>query len=89
MREYVELHIKLDRIIKDLSVVRRKLSLGEKIHVRVFVPENVAMEKLQKSKKSLQLMRRAGIIRFTSVKGRNIQYCSESIDEILAENSSN
>lgn len=88
MRDYAEIHVKLDRIIKELTVIKRKQSLGEKTHVRVFVPENVAMEKLQKSKKSLQLMRRAGIIRFTSVKGRNIQYCSESIEELLAENCS-
>ena len=86
MREFIELNIKIDRLLKDVAVLRRKASMGEGHVVRKkFVPEAEAMTQLQKSKKTLQIMRKAGAIRYTSVNGRNIQYDQESIDELLLE----
>lgn len=86
MKELVQLHIKIDRLLKEVAVIRRKVSMGEGHVVRKkFIPEADAMTQLQKSKKTLQIMRRAGAIRYTSVNGRNIQYDQESIDELLLE----
>lgn len=86
MKEILQLHVKIDRLLRDVAIIRRKVSMGEGHVVRKkFVPESEAMTILQKSKKTLQVMRRAGTIRYTSVNGRNIQYDQESIDEILLD----
>ena len=86
MNDFVLLHTKIDRLLKDVAIIKRKVSMGEAIVVRKkFIPEHEAMTQLQKSKKTLQIMRRAGAIRYTSVNGRNIQYDQESIDELLLD----
>lgn len=85
--QYEVLNGKLDRILKELSTMRRKASQGEAINVK-YISESEASILLKKSVKTLQIMRRKGKLKYTCINGRNIQYNKEHIDELLIENSS-
>lgn len=80
---------KLDRILRQLTRLERRISVGPQLyHKPIYISEKEAMIRLNKSKATLQRMRREGSLKFSAVNGRNILYEEETINQLISTNSS-
>ena len=80
---------KLDRILKELSTLRKNFLSNPPIPEDIdYLTEAQALERLgYKSKKPLQVMRKSGKLPFTSINGRNMMYKRSDINDLLQQNS--
>lgn len=79
------------KILKELALIRKMFAHMAKEHKAQeveYLTEAQAMARLQKSKKSLLLLRKAGRLSFTSINGRSIQYLKSGVDSLLSEGAS-
>lgn len=79
------------KILKELSLIRKMfahMEKNQKLEDVAYLTEAQTMERLQKSRKSLQLLRQAGRLQFTSINGRSIQYLKSGVESLLGEGAS-